>query len=139
MAGRYRSCWAGVPNSNMVGASRNTPFWLTRRGASARQYSSSKISHSRMPTPRPPNASGHETTDHRSSNMVCSQARWASNPAAVSREGRDRGGGACRASQARASARKASWAAVKRRSIGASMVGSHRSVAVGGQGRVGEI
>ncbi len=100
------------------------PFWLTRRGASARQYSSSKISHSRMPTPRPPNSSGHDTTDHRSSNMVCSQARWASNPAAVSRDGRDRGAGACRASQARASARKASWAAVKRRSIGASMVGS---------------
>ncbi len=72
MAGRNRSFCSSVPNSNMVGASRKTPFWLTRRGAWARQYSSSKTSHSRMPTPRPPNSSGHDTTDHRSSNMVCS-------------------------------------------------------------------
>jgi hypothetical protein len=75
MAGRNRCCCSAVPNSKSVGARRNTPFWLTRSGACARQYSSSNTSHSRMPTPRPPNSSGHETTDHRSSNMVCSHWR----------------------------------------------------------------
>ena len=108
MAGRNRSFCSSVPNSNRVGASRNTPFWLTRRGAWTRQYSSSKISHSTMPTPRPPYCSGHDTTDQRSADMVCSHRRWASKPSAVSREGRLRGGGTWASSQARASARKAS-------------------------------
>ena len=41
-----------------------------------------------MPTSRPPYSTGQLTTDQRSSNMVRSQARWASKPSAVSREGR---------------------------------------------------
>ena len=36
IAGRNRSRWAGVPNSNSVGASRKIPFWVTRWGAPAR-------------------------------------------------------------------------------------------------------
>ncbi len=75
-----------------------------------------------MPTPRPPYSSGHDTTDQRSANMVRSHSRWASNPSAVSSDGRLRGGGTWAASQERASARKASWAGVNRRSIGRSMV-----------------
>ncbi len=104
-------CWS-VPNSDRVGANRKIPFWLTRRGAWARQYSSSKINHSRMPTPRPPYSSGHDTTDHRSANMVRSHARWASKPSAVSRDGRACGAGAWADSHVRASSRNASWASV---------------------------
>ena len=112
IGGRNRAFCSSVPNSNIVGASRKTPFWLTRSGAWARQYSSSNTSHSRMPTPRPPYSSGHDTTDQRSAASSASQARWASKPSAVSREGSERGAGAWAASQARASARNASWASV---------------------------
>ena len=118
IGGRNRAFCSSVPNSNMVGASRKIPFWLTRSGAWARQYSSSKTSHSRIPTPRPPYSSGHDTTDQRSAASSASQARWASKPSAVSSDGERRGGGACPSSQARASARNASWASVKCRSIG---------------------
>src|SRR5271163_1073687 len=69
-----------------------------------------------MPTSRPPYSTGQLTTDQRSSYMVRSQARWASNPAAVSSEGRG-SAGTCAASHAHASARKASCAALKVRSM----------------------
>ena len=93
MGGKNRACCSGVPNSNKVGASRKIPFWLTRRGARARQYSSSKTIHSMIPTPRPPTPSGHDTTDQRSAAMVRSQARWASKPSAVSSDGNEPGAG----------------------------------------------
>ncbi len=78
------------------------PFWLTRIGPRARQYSSSKTSHSAIPTPRPPNSSGHETTDQRSAAMVASHERWASKPSAVSSEGSEPGAGTCASSHERA-------------------------------------
>src|ERR1700691_4757713 len=46
------------------------------------------MSHSTSPTPRPPYSSGHDTTDQRASSMTRSQARWASNPSAVSSDGK---------------------------------------------------
>src|SRR5271156_1176160 len=69
-----------------------------------------------MPTSRPPYSVGQLTTDQRSSNRVRSQARWASKPSAVSREGRG-SAGTCAANQARASARKASSSVLKVRSM----------------------
>ncbi len=69
-----------------------------------------------MPTSRPPYSTGQLTTDQRSSNMVRSQARCASKPSAVSREGRG-SAGTCAASHARASARKASCSELKVRSM----------------------
>ena len=106
----------------MVGASRKTPFWLTRSGAWARQYSSSKISHSRMPDP--PAAELLGPGDDRPAVGVHGLL-----PGPVGLEARrpcrgragERGAGAWSASQARASARNASWASVKRRSIGRSI------------------
>src|ERR1700677_802558 len=69
-----------------------------------------------MPTSRPPYSTGQLTTDQRSSYMVRSQARWASKPSAVSREGRG-SVGTCAPNHARASARKASCSASKVRSM----------------------
>ena len=69
-----------------------------------------------MPTSRPPYSVGQLTTDQRSSNMVRSQARWASKPSAVSSEGRG-SAGTWASSQARASARKASCSGLKVRSM----------------------
>ncbi len=61
MRGRKRCFCSGVPYSISVGASRKMPFWLTRSGATARQYSSSKISHSIRSQPRPPITEGQVT------------------------------------------------------------------------------
>ena len=58
MRGRKRAFCSGVPNSMNVGPSSRMPFWFTRCGASAAQYSSSKTSHSMRPAPRPPSATG---------------------------------------------------------------------------------
>ena len=73
------------------------------------------------PTPRPPNSSGHETTDQRASYMVFSQARWASKPAAVSSEGNGprplAAVGTWLSNQARASDRNSSCSLVKPRSM----------------------
>ncbi len=70
------------------------PFCPTRRGARARWYSSSKISHSKMPTPRPPYSGGQLTTDHRSEASLPSHTRCCSKPSAVSSEARLPGAGA---------------------------------------------
>ena len=43
ICGRNRACCSGVPYAISVGPSRSSPRWLTRRGASARAYSSWKI------------------------------------------------------------------------------------------------
>ena len=65
-----------------------------------------------IPTSRPPYSTGQLTTDQRSANRVASHSRWASNPAAVSSEGRG-SSGTCVDSQARASARNSSCRAVE--------------------------
>ena len=70
-----------------------------------------------MPTSRPPYSAGQLTTDHRSSYSSRSQARCCSKPSAVSSEARAPGAGAWASSQARASARKASSAGEKVRSM----------------------
>src|SRR5579863_5547674 len=79
------------------------------------------MSHSTIPTPRPPYSSGHDTTDQRASYMTRSQARWASNPSAVSSDGNAPvpvvADGAWASSQDRTSARNRSCSDVKRRSM----------------------
>src|SRR6516165_6155346 len=58
-----------------------------------------------MPRSRPPYSTGQFTTDQRSPYMVRSQARWASKPSAVSKEGSG-SLGTCAASQESSSALK---------------------------------
>src|SRR5579885_638350 len=105
MRGRNFFFCASVPNSIKVGPSRKMPFWLTRSGAPAAQYSSSKISHSIRSQPRPPSSCGQVTMLQRPSCSLASQARCCSNPSSVSKL---LSGflGTCAASQARISARK---------------------------------
>ena len=73
------------------------------------------------PAARPPYSSGHDTTDHRASNIAFSHTLWAAKPSAVSSDGSGplplRSDGTCASSQARASARKASSSGVNLRSI----------------------
>src|SRR3954447_23867169 len=95
------------------------PFWLTRGGPPARQYSSSKISQSMSDAPPPAYSSGHATTDQRASAIRRSHSRCAAKPSAVSREGRFRGTFAD--NHSRTSARNASCAAVKARSTAATL------------------
>src|SRR5436190_5789402 len=91
------------------------PFWLTRPGAPAAQYSCSKRSHSMSEAPRPPYSSGQATTDHRASAMSRSHSRCAAKPASVSSEGSGSTGTWAR-SHSRASARKLSSAGESARS-----------------------
>ncbi len=116
MAGRTRARCSAVPCSNSVGASRLMPFWLTRPGAPAAKYSSSKTSQRRIELPRPPYSSGQDTTDQRSAASAASHSRWAANPSAVSRDGSG-AGGTWSASQSRTSVRNAPSDASKSRSI----------------------
>ncbi len=85
MRGRKRFFCSSVPYSISVGASRNTPFWLTRSGALAAQYSSSKISHSMRSQPRPPISSGQVTALQRPENSRDSHWRCCSKPSSVSK------------------------------------------------------
>ncbi len=101
---------SGVAYAKSVGASRLMPFCETRPGAPAAQYSSSKTSHRSRSAPRPPYSCGQDTTDQRSACSRASHARCAAKPSAVSSEGRGPAG-TWRASQSRASARKASTSA----------------------------
>ena len=92
------------------------PFWLTRPGAPARQYSSSKISHSVREASRPPYSAGQFTTAQPASYSVRSQSWWARKPAGVSIEGRG-SRGTWAASQRRISRRNSASAALKARSV----------------------
>jgi hypothetical protein len=116
MGGRTRASCSGVPCANSVGASRKMPFWLTRNGARAAKYSSSNTTHCSKDASRPPSSRGHDTTDRRASASVCSHARCASKPAAVSIDGNG-GSGARSARNARTSSRNARVSASRSRSI----------------------
>ncbi|GAA3137137.1 hypothetical protein GCM10020001_069550 [Nonomuraea salmonea] len=88
MPGSQRRRCSPVPNRMSEGPRRKMPFWVTRAGAPAAQYSSSKISHSTREAPLPPYSSGQETTDSRAAASSASQARWAAKPSGVSMDGR---------------------------------------------------
>ncbi len=104
MRGRNFCFCASVPCSISVGPSRKMPFWLTRNGAPADQYSSSKISHSMRSQARPPSSRGQVTMLQRPSLSLASQARCWAKPSSVSKlfSGRF---GAFAASHSRISAR----------------------------------
>jgi len=80
MRGRKRAFCSGVPNSMSVGPSSRMPFWLTRIGASAAQYSSSKISQSIRSQPRPPSSTGQATLLQPASASLASHWRCCSKP-----------------------------------------------------------
>ena len=86
MRGSSSAFCSSVPNSMIVGPRRKTPFWFTRPGAPARQYSSSKMSHCTRSAPRPPYSTGHDTAAQPPSYNVRSHCRCCSKPAAVSIE-----------------------------------------------------
>ncbi len=117
IGGSTRARCSAVAWSRSVGARRLMPFWETRPGAPAAQYSSLKTSQCTRSTPRPPYSSGQDTAAQRPACSRASHARCAAKPSRVSSEGRGEAG-TWSASQARASARKASTSAVWVRSIG---------------------
>ncbi len=104
--GRKRCFCSGVPKSINVGPSRKIPFWLTRIGAPARQYSSSKIRHSIRSQARPPNSLGQVTMLQLPVASVRSHSRCCSKPSAESKLSKGRLG-TCTASQLRTSWRNA--------------------------------
>src|SRR5262249_5679679 len=122
---RMRSCCSLVPSSNSVGASRKMPFWVTRCGAPAREYSSSQVSHSMSDASRPPYSCGQDTTAQPASNKARSHSLWSAKPSRVSPDG-SAGRGTFASSHERASARKASSGSVKVRSTNASADEDHR-------------
>ena len=77
-ARRKRCFCSSVPNARRVGPSSSSPRWLTRAGASARAYSSWKITCCARLSPRPPCSRGQPRQVQPCSARCRSQARRSS-------------------------------------------------------------
>src|SRR5262249_2340916 len=115
MRGRWNAFCSSLPQAMSVG-----PAWfrptnvVVTSGAPARAYSSYQITCSMRLAPRPPYSRGHETPAQPPSNIRRCQARSYARSATRSAPTGRRSRGTLASSQARASARNASSAALKR-------------------------